>query len=43
MFVTFGDALLLVFEFADKEDRRFRHAAARWHARVVLEANLDLG
>jgi hypothetical protein len=40
-FVTFGDALLLL-EFADKEDNRFKPAASRWHARVVLEANLDL-
>jgi hypothetical protein len=27
---------------ADKEDERFQAAAARWHARFVLEANLPL-
>jgi hypothetical protein len=43
MFVTFADALLLLFEFADKEDKRFQPAAARWHPRFVLEAKLDLG
>jgi hypothetical protein len=41
--VTFAGALLLLFEFADKEDKRFQPAAARWHARFVLEANLSLG
>ena len=43
MFVTFEDALLLLFELADKEDKRFQPAAARWHARFVLEAQLPLG
>ena len=38
----FSDALLLLFELADKEDERFQAAAARWHARFVLEANLPL-
>src|SRR5437588_9596124 len=38
----FSDALLLLFELADKEDERFQVAAARWHARFVLEANLPL-
>jgi hypothetical protein len=38
----FADALLLLFELADKEDERFQAAAARWHARFVLEANLPL-
>ena len=42
VFVMFGDALLLLFELADKEDRRFQPAAARWHARFVLEAQLPL-
>ena len=41
-FVMFADALLLLFELADKEDERFQAAAARWHARFVLEANLPL-
>jgi hypothetical protein len=38
----FADALLLVFEMADREDDRFQSAAARWHARFVLEADLPL-
>ena len=38
----FSDALLLLFEMADKEDKRFQVAAARWHACFVLEANLPL-
>ena len=42
MFVMFGDALLLLYELADKEDKRFQSAAARWHARFVLEASLSL-
>ena len=42
VFVTFADAALLLFEFADKEDKRFQPAAARWHARFVLEAQLPL-
>ncbi len=41
-FVMFADALLLLFELADREDERFQAAAARWHARFVLEANLPL-
>jgi hypothetical protein len=41
-FVTYADALLLLFELADREDARFRSAAARWHARFVLAAGLDL-
>ncbi len=41
-FVMFADALLLLFELADKEDERFQVAAARWHARFVLEAKLPL-
>jgi hypothetical protein len=36
----FADALLLLFEMADREDERFHAAAARWHARFVLEAGL---
>lgn len=40
--MTFADALLLLFELADREDPRFRDAAARWHARFVLEASLPL-
>ncbi len=42
LFVMFADALLLLFELADKEDKRFQAAAARWHARFVLEAKLPL-
>src|SRR5437867_12244230 len=38
----FADALLLLFEMADREDERFQSAAARWHARFVLEAGLPL-
>jgi nucleoside-diphosphate-sugar epimerase len=38
----FADALLLLFELADREDERFQVAAARWHARFVLEAELPL-
>ena len=38
----YADALLLVFELADREDERFQLAAARWHARFVLEAGLPL-
>src|SRR5262249_39747583 len=41
-FVMFADALLLLFEMADREDERFQTAAARWHARFVLEAGLPL-
>jgi hypothetical protein len=40
--VTFADGLILLFELADKEDSRFQPAAARWHARFVLAANLPL-
>ena len=40
--MTFADALMLLFELADKEDSRFQPAAARWHARFVLAANLPL-
>lgn len=40
--MTFADALLLLFEFADKEDSRFQPAAARWHARFILAADLPL-
>jgi hypothetical protein len=36
------DVLLLLFEMADREDERFQVAAARWHARFVLEAKLPL-
>lgn len=42
-FLTYGDALLWLFELADKGDRRFREAAGRWHALLVLEAKLPLG
>ena len=42
LFVMFSDALLLLYEMADREDERFQAAAARWHARFVLEANLPL-
>jgi hypothetical protein len=38
----FPDALLLLFELADREDQRFQVAAARWHACFVLEADLPL-
>jgi hypothetical protein len=38
----FVDGLLLLFELADREDERFQVAAARWHARFVLEAELPL-
>jgi hypothetical protein len=41
--VTYADALLYLFELADREDPRFKQAAARWHARFVLEANLPIG
>ena len=41
-FVMFSDALLLLFELADREDERFQLAAARWHARFVLEGDLPL-
>ena len=40
--MTFADGLMLVFELADKQDKRFQHAAARWHARFVLAAELPL-
>jgi hypothetical protein len=43
LFVTFADALLLLYELADKQDKRYQAAAARWHARFVLEARLPLG
>jgi hypothetical protein len=43
MFVTFSDALMLLYELADKEDSRFQPAAARWHAHFVLAAKLPLG
>ena len=36
VFVRYADALLLVFELADREDERFQVAAARWHARFEL-------
>jgi hypothetical protein len=42
MFVTYGNALLLLFELADRGDPRFEQAAARWHARFALEASLPL-
>lgn len=38
----FSDGLLLLFEMADREDDRFQTAAARWHARFVLEARIPL-
>lgn len=41
--MTFSDALFFLFELADREDPRFKDAAARWHARFVLEAALPLG
>ena len=41
-FVMYADALLLLFELVDREDERFQVAAARWHARFVLEAGLAL-
>ena len=40
--MLYSDALLLLYEMADKEDERFQVAAARWHARFVLEAGLTL-
>jgi hypothetical protein len=43
VFVTYLDALLIVFELADKGDRRYQAVAARWHAKFVLAANLSLG
>jgi hypothetical protein len=36
----YADALLLLFELADREDERFQLAAARWHARFVLEGGV---
>ena len=41
--VTYADALLYLYELADTGDARFPKAAARWHARFVLEAGLPLG
>src|SRR5438874_9651432 len=41
-FVMFSDALLLLFEMADREDERFQVAAARWHAHFVLEGDVPL-
>jgi hypothetical protein len=41
--VTYSDALILLYELADRQDPRFQPAAARWHARFVLEASLPLG
>jgi hypothetical protein len=41
-FVMYADALLLLFELTDRGDERFQLAAARWHARFVLEAGLPL-
>jgi hypothetical protein len=41
--MTYADALLLLFEWADIADRRFPPAAARWHAKFVLKAGLTLG
>jgi hypothetical protein len=41
--VTYADALLLLYELADKKDPRYAAAAARWHAKFVLEARLPLG
>jgi hypothetical protein len=38
----FSDALLLLFEMADREDERFQAAAARWHARFVLGTSLAM-
>jgi hypothetical protein len=43
VFVTYADALLLLYELADKQDKRYQAAAARWHAKFVLEARLPLG
>jgi hypothetical protein len=40
--VLYSDALLLLYEMADRDDERFQVAAARWHARFVLEAKLPL-
>jgi hypothetical protein len=40
--VTFADGLMLLFELADREDERFQRAAARWHARFTLAAELPL-
>jgi hypothetical protein len=42
-FLTYADALLLLYELADKKDPRYGTAAARWHAKFVLEASLPLG
>jgi hypothetical protein len=41
--VTYADALLLLYELADKKDPRYSPAAARWHAKFVLEGRLSLG
>lgn len=38
----FSDALLLLFEMADRDDKRFQVAAAQWHVRFVLEVGLPL-
>lgn len=43
LFVMYSDALLLLFELADTEDERFQQAAARWHARFVLEGDCRCG
>jgi hypothetical protein len=40
--MMYADGLLFLFELADREDERFQLAAARWHARFVLEAGLPL-
>jgi hypothetical protein len=41
--LTYGAALLWLFELHDRGDPRFRTAAARWHAMFTLTAKLPLG
>jgi hypothetical protein len=40
--VLYSDAVLLLYEMADRNDERFQVAAALRHARFVLEAKLPL-
>ena len=36
--MTYGAALLWLFELHDTKDPRYAKAAARWHAMFVIEA-----
>ena len=40
--LTLADALRLTILYADAEPEKFSRAAARWHARLVADAGLDL-